>query len=432
MEATARLERLIPGPAHYRVLWLLGLGWAFDAMDVGLIAFTLPAIKRDLALAPAAAGLLASAGLFGMLLGALAGGRLADLYGRGFLVRTGLLGFGLGSLLTALAPGYGWLLLFRFLTGLGLGAELPVASSLLSELVPGRYRGRFLVWLEAFWAVGWLVAALTGFLLVPTLGWRPAFVAGGLPALYVLYLRRALPESPRWLLSQGRAAEAARVVEELAAGTREAPGAAPALPAPRPRAYSELFRPPLLGRTVFIALAWFLLNAGYYGAFIWLPSLLHQQGYTLVRSLGYVLLMTLAQLPGYLSAAWLIDRVGRRPVLVGYLFLSGVFAWLLGHAHGTGQVLLYGSLLSFFNLGAWGSIYAYTPELFPTGLRASGAGLAAAVGRVGGILAPYLTGALLAGLGFAGVLGLHGLFLVLAGVAAFLVGVETRGRVLEE
>ncbi len=431
MAVLARLERLVPGPAHVRVLWLLGLGWAFDAMDVGLIAFTLPAIKKDLGLAAAAAGLLASAGLFGMLIGALAGGRLADLYGRSVLVRTSLLGFGVGSLLTAAAPGYGGLLLFRFLTGLGLGAELPVASSLLSELVPSRYRGRFLVWLEAFWAVGWLVAALVGFLVVPSLGWRVAFLVGALPAFYVLYLRQALPESPRWLLARGKEAAARAVVERLAAGAKEA-GPAPEPKPARPRGYLELFRPPLARRTVFIALAWFLLNAGYYGAFIWLPSLLHQQGFTLVRSLGYVLLMTLAQLPGYLSAAWLIDRVGRRPVLVGYLLLSGVFALLLGRAGSVAEILVYGSLLSFFNLGAWGSIYAYTPELFPTALRASGAGLAAAVGRVGGILAPYLTGALLARLGFTGVLGMHGLFLLLAGAMALLVGIETRGRVLEE
>jgi len=432
MDALVRLERLIPGPAHYRILLLLGLGWAFDAMDVGLIAFTLPAIKRDLALTPAAAGLLASAGLLGMLLGAGIGGRLADLWGRSRVVRASLLSFGLGSLLSALSPGYGWLLLFRFFTGLGLGAELPVASSLLAELVPSRHRGRFLVWLEAFWAVGWLVAALAGFLLVPAYGWRIAFAAGALPAFYVLYLRQALPESPRWLWNRGRHEAARAVVESLAAGTTETEEAPEPAQATGPRSYLELLRPPLLRRTAFIALAWFLLNAGYYGAFIWLPSLLHQQGYTLVRSLGYVLLMTLAQLPGYLSAAWLIDRIGRRAVLVAYLLLSGLFAWMLGHAQGAGSILLYGSLLSFFNLGAWGSIYAYTPELFPTSLRASGAGLAAAVGRVGGILAPYLTGALLATLGFSGVLALHGLWLILAGVAAALVGLETRGRVLEE
>ncbi len=426
-----RLERLRPGPAHRALLLLLGLGWAFDAMDVGLIAFTLPAIKRDLELEPTQAGLLASAGLLGMLLGALFGGRLADLWGRATVIRYSLIAFGLGSLFTAFAPSYGVLLFFRLFTGLGLGAELPVAASLLGETVAARYRGRHLVWLEAFWAVGWLIAALIGYLVVPNLGWRIAFVIGAAPALYAVYLRRRLPESPRWLVAAGREAEAAEVVEKLAVGTVEE-GEAPPAQAPRQRRYFELFRPPLLRRTVFIALAWFALNAGYYGAFIWLPSLLVEQGFSLVRSLGYVLLMTFWQIPGYLSAAWLIDRVGRRPVLTGFLTASAAAAWFLAHATSPAEVLVFGSLLSFFNLGAWGAIYAYTPELFPTALRSSGAGLAAAVGRVGGILAPWLTGALLARLGFEGVLSLHAALLLLAGVFAFLVGVETRGTPLEE
>ncbi len=433
MDVIAAIERLTPGPRHRTLLLMLGLGWAFDAMDVGLIAFTLPAIKRDFALLPAQAGLLASAGLFGMLIGALFGGRLADLWGRATMIRYSLAAFGLGSLFTALAPDYGWLLFFRFLTGLGLGAELPVASTLLAESLAAPYRGRFLVWLESFWALGWLVAALIGFVLVPWLGWRAAFALGALPALYVLYLRRALPESPRWLLARGRKEEATRALAWLAEGSVEtAAAAAPASASVKVQGYAALFQPPLLRRTLFIALAWFTLNAGYYGAFIWLPSLLHQQGFSLVRSLGYVLLMTLWQVPGYLSAAYLIDRIGRRPVLVGYLSASALFAWLLAHAQSPTEVLLWGSLLSFFNLGAWGAIYAYTPELFPTALRTSGAGLAAAVGRVGGILAPWATGALLKALGFSGVLSLHAGLLLAAGVFAHLVGAETRGRPLTE
>mgnify|MGYP003363020374 FL=1 len=156
------------------------------------------------------------------------------------------------------------------------------------------------------------------------------------------------------------------------------------------------------------------------------------QGYTLVRSLEYVLLITLAQVPGYLVAAFLVERWGRRPVLVGFLGLSALFAWLLSQAASPGEVLLFGALLAFFNLGAWGAIYAYTPELFPTALRGSGAGFVAAVGRVGGILAPYATGALLPLWGPGGVLALHGGLLLLAGVFAFAVGVETRGKPLEE
>ncbi|GGN02488.1 MFS transporter [Thermus composti] len=432
MDALARLERLPLGRPHYRLLLLLGLGWALDAMDVGLISFTLPALSREFGLSPVQAGLLGSVGLLGMLFGALLGGRLADRFGRKAVVGYSLFLAGLGSLLTALAPSLSWVFLFRFLTGLGLGAELPVAASLMGEFSPKAHRGRMVVLLEAFWAVGWLLAALMGYLLVPSLGWRGAFLAGALPALYAAYLRLSLPESPRWLLAQGQVAEAEALV---AAWERAFPGPLPEPrpePAPRPLPYGALFRPPLLRRTLFLALAWFALNAGYYGAFIWLPSLLVAQGYTLVRSLAYVLLITLAQVPGYLTAAFLVERWGRRPVLVGFLALSAFSAWLLSRAASPLEVLLLGALLSFFNLGAWGAVYAYTPELFPTALRGSGAGLVAAVGRVGGILAPYATEALLPLLGQGGVLALHGGLLLLAGVFAWGVGVETRGKPLEE
>jgi putative MFS transporter len=431
MDPIARLERLPLGRPHFRLLWLLGLGWALDAMDVGLISFTLPALAREFGLGPKEAGLLGSVGLLGMLLGAAFGGRLADRFGRRTVVGYSLFLAGVGSLLTALVPGLSWVFLFRFLTGLGLGAELPVAASLMGEFSPKAHRGRMVVLLEAFWALGWLMAALLGYLLVPSLGWRAAFLAGALPALYAAYLRPSLPESPRWLLAQGRKEEAEALV---AAWERAFSGPLPEpvpSPLPRPLPYVALFRPPLLRRTLFLALAWFALNAGYYGAFIWLPSLLVAQGYGLVRSLEYVLLITLAQIPGYLTAAFLVERWGRRPVLVGFLTLSALFAYLLSRAQGPSQVLLFGSLLSFFNLGAWGAIYAYTPELFPTSLRGSGAGFAAAVGRVGGILAPYATGALLPALGPGGVLALHGGLLLLAGFMAYGVGLETRGRGLE-
>ncbi|GAA6736740.1 MFS transporter [Thermus oshimai] len=431
MDLLARLERLPLGRPHLRLLLLLGLGWALDAMDVGLIGFTLPALIREFGLSPAQAGLLGSAGLLGMLLGAALGGRLADRLGRKAVVGYSLFLAGAGSLLTALAPGVGWLFLFRFLTGVGLGAELPVAASLMGEMSPRTHRGRMVVLLEAFWALGWLLAALLGYLLVPSWGWRAAFLAGALPALYAAYLRLSLPESPRFLLAQGRVREAEAVV---AAWEKAFPGPLPEpvpLPPPKPLPYKALFQPPLRRRTLFIGLAWLALNAGYYGAFIWLPSLLVAQGYGLVRSLEYVLLITLAQVPGYLLAAFLVERLGRRPVLVGFLGLSALFAYLLGQAQGPGQVLLFGALLSFFNLGAWGAVYAYTPELFPTALRGSGAGFAAALGRVGGVLAPYATGLLLPALGPGGVLALHGALLLLAGAFAYGVGVETRGLPLE-
>jgi putative MFS transporter len=378
-----------------RLLLVLGLGWLFDAMDVGLIAFVLPAIREDMGLSAGQAGLIGSAGLAGMLVGALAAGRLADRYGRVNVLRWALLTFGVGSLFSGLARGYELLLAARFFTGLGLGAELPVASTYLNEWAPPHVRGRYVVLLESFWAVGWVVAALVGYLLVPSAGWRFALMVGVLPAVYALFLRRALPESPRWL---DRARQ---------------PMVAPA---------SSLAAAPALR----IDLVWFFLNFGYYGAFTWLPSLLIARGFPVVSSLGYVLVITVAQLPGYLLAAWLVERIGRRATLAGLLALSALSALAYANASAVGSVLFWGAALSLTNLGAWGALYAFTPELFPVERRASGVGTASAIGRAGGMLAPFLTGVMLPVLGPNGVLVAHAAALGVAALAAASVGVETR------
>jgi putative MFS transporter len=198
----------------------------------------------------------------------------------------------------------------------------------------------------------------------------------------------------RFLERRGRAAEAEQAVLrfERSAGTVEAPDAGP-LPAPAPAPAwgsgpGALWSPALRGRTLAVWVVWFGVNFAYYGAFIWLPTLLHAAGFSLVRSFGFTLVITLAQLPGYAAAAVLVERWGRRPTLATFLVGSAAAAALFGAAGGTVAVLGAGMLLSFFNLGAWGALYAVTPELYPTALRGTGAGWAAGFGRIASILAP--------------------------------------------
>ena len=300
--------------------------------------------------------------------------------------------------LSALAWSVGALIVLRFLVGLGLGAELPVASTLVSEFAPPRIRGRVVVVLESFWAVGWTLAALIGFLVVPSSpnGWRWALALGAVPAVYAVLVRLRLPESVRFLESRGRSTEAEAVVRrfEVAAQDRPRPstGTAPAPVAePDERGRSRvaaLWARPLRRRTAALWAVWFLVNFSYYGAFIWLPTLLYASGFSLVRSFGYTLLITLAQLPGYAASAVLVERWGRRRTLGTFLVGSAVAAALFAGADGTASILLAGMLLSFFNLGAWGALYAVTPELYPTRLRGTGAGWAAGVGRIASVLAP--------------------------------------------
>lgn len=438
-DIATRLERLPISWVHYRLLFIHGFGWLFDAMDVGIITFVLVALAKEWKLAPSQVGLIASAGLAGMFVGAAIAGPVADRWGRKAVFQLTLLVFAISTLLCALAWSVQSMVLFRFLVGVGLGGELPVVSSLLSEFVPGRYRGRFIVLLESFWAFGWLAAALVAFLIIPAHGWRVAFAIGAVPAFYVWIVRRSLPESPRWLVGKGRTDEAEHVLQTMESETDGASSSIPAANGERNAESPAVGKPGLLDiwspvyrrRTTMLWILWFGLVFGYYGIFVWLPSLLVRAGYSMVNSFGYVVLITLAQIPGYFSAAYLVDRIGRKPVIVSYLSLSAVSAVLFGRSSTTQEILIWASLMSFFNLGAWGALYAYTPEQYGTCVRATGCGSAAAFGRIGGLLAPIAIGTLLPRIGREGVLSLNATLLLVAAAAVLFLGTETKGTALE-
>ncbi len=402
-----RLDGLPFTRRHLRVLTGSGLGWALDAMDVGLISFVIAALAAQWDLQPHETAWIASVGFIGMAVGASVGGLLADRFGRRSVFAVTLLVYGLATGASALVGGLVALLVLRFIVGLGLGAELPVASTYVSEFAPARMRGRLIVFLEAFWAVGWTAAAVIGYFVIPAseAGWRWAFALGAIPAAYALFVRWGLPESARWLERRGRRGEAERVVRsfEEAAGAASVPDtvAAPADVEPaiatsvRSR-LAALWAPEFRVRTACLWLVWFCVNFSYYGAFIWIPTILVAQGYDLVRSFGFTLVITLAQLPGYAAAAWLIEVWGRRLTLSVFLVGSAVAAVFFGTAGTVWAVIAAGMALSFFNLGAWGALYAVTPEMYPTSLRATGSGWAAGAGRIASIIAPLSVPVLLA------------------------------------
>ena len=335
-----------------------------------------------------------------MAIGASLGGLLADRVGRRSVFALTLLVYGLATGASALSWSVGSLLVLRFVVGLGLGAELPVASTLVSEFAPPRIRGRIIVLLEAFWAVGWTVAALIGYFVVP-----PATTAGAGPSRWAPSRRCTPPWSGSgcrsrcvsWRPRAGTPRPSARSAGSSARRSAAAIGRTPRPPRCRPRrrpprrpraASARCGRAPSAGAPASLWLVWFCVNFSYYGAFIWLPTLLVADGFSLVRSFGFTLVITLAQLPGI--------RGGRRPGRdVGPApdagRLPGRFGGRGGDVrrcrrrdHGAGRRLL----LSFFNLGAWGALYAVTPEIYPTALRATGSGWAAGVGRIASVLAP--------------------------------------------
>jgi len=450
---TERLDELPFTRKHGRLLVGSGLGWALDALDVGLLSFVIAQLAVVWSSDKGALAFVASAGFAGMAIGAAVGGSLSDRLGRKTVFALTLLVYGLATGVSALSWSVGALLVLRFVVGLGLGAELPVASTLVSEFSPRRIRGRVVVLLEAFWALGSIAAALVGYLVIPTSddGWRWALLIGALPALYAVFVRLRMPESVRFLESRGRHDEAERTVRafEEAAGIAQ-PAAAPLAaadtrPADPSRADARaadatrasaaaLLRDGLRRRTVAIWVVWFMTNFSYYGAFVWLPTLLVEAGFPLVKSFEYTLLITLAQLPGYAASAWLIERWGRRGTLAVFLLGSAVAATAFGFGAVSGsatQIVVSGMFLSFFNLGAWGALYAVTPELYPTRLRGTGAGWAAGVGRIASIAAPLTVPPLLVLGGTPVLFAVFGGVFVVAAVAALALP-ELRGTRLAE
>ena len=436
MDLLTRLERLPVSRFHYRLLLLVGVGWLFDAMDTGLIGFVLASLGKEWALTPTAMGYIISIGFVGMAIGAMLSGFFADRFGRkGVFVSTLVL----YSVATGLC-GFAWdltsLLVLRFFVGFGLGGQLPVAVTLVSEYVPARVRGRFIVLLESFWAGGWLAAALIAYFFIPKHGWQMAFFIGALPVFYVFFLYKRLPESVPYLIAHGRVDEAQAMVMRLERESGLEPSAEVILPERkilRKIHLRELWQGHFAKRTLMLWLIWFGIVFSYYGVFVWLPKLMVDQGYDIIKTFEYILLMTLSQFPGYFSAAWLVEKIGRKATLSAYIAACAVCAYFFGLSNTVPQLLLWGSLLSFFNLGAWGVLYTYTPELYPAEFRAFGSGWAAAIGRVGGIIAPLVVPMVMAqDNGYVKVFAMFTAVLLAVALVIVLLGEETKGRTLQE
>ncbi|WP_019243753.1 MULTISPECIES: MFS transporter [Bacillus] len=391
-----------------KLLGIAGLGWLFDAMDVGILSFVLAALAVDWGLSTEQVGFIGSINSIGMMVGAFVFGLMADRIGRKKVFIITLLFFSVGSGLSAFTSTLLGFICLRFLIGMGLGGELPVASTLVSESVSAKERGRVVVLLESFWAGGWIVAALISYFIIPKFGWEWALILCAIPAFYALYLRFKLPDSPQFEKVQRKLKK--NVFQQI----------------------TEVWSEPYRKKTVMLWILWFCVVFSYYGMFLWLPNVMVMKGYSLIKSFEYVLLMTLAQLPGYFSVAWLIERVGRKFVLVVYLLGTAGSAYLFGSAESLSLLLIAGAMLSFFNLGAWGAMYAYTPEQYPAIMRGAGSGMAASAGRLGGVFGPLLIGSLVGyNVSTSSIFLIFCIAILIGAVAVLFLGEETKQIELE-
>lgn len=385
-----------------KLLAIAGVGWLFDALDVGILSFVIAALAVEWNLTPTEMGWIGSINSIGMAVGALAFGLMADRFGRKSVFMWTLVIFSVASGLSAATTTLAAFMVLRFFVGMGLGGELPVASTLVSESVAPKERGRVVVLLESFWAGGWLLAAIISYFVIPTYGWRVALILTAIPAFYAIYLRISLPDSPKYEANKSKRQSIWKNIQSV-------------------------WKKEYAKSTLMLWIVWFMVVFSYYGMFLWLPSVMVMKGFSMIQSFEYVLIMTLAQLPGYFTAAWIIEKVGRKFVLSLYLLGTAVSALTFGFADTTAMLLVSGMFLSFFNLGAWGALYAYTPENYPTIIRGTGSGMAASVGRLGGIFGPLLVGGLTArSVDISSIFTIFTIAIVIAIIAIIFLGKETK------
>ncbi|RBA23946.1 MFS transporter [Herminiimonas fonticola] len=442
----ARLERL-PMTRYQRSLFaIIATAWFFDSMDLGIMTFVLGSIKAEFGLSTTQAGLLASSSFLGMFLGAATAGMLADKFGRKPVFQWSMVFWGVGSLLCGFSQNVEQLMMFRVLLGFGMGMEFPIGLSMVSEIVPAKSRGKYVAILEGFWPLGFIAAGIVAYLTLPLIGWRGIFIALSVPAVFVFVIRRYVPESPRWLEEVGRIEEADRVtthIEQRVIAANKGkplppPTAAIAMPEKvnKRALFAELWHGVYAKRTIMLWSLWFFALLGYYGLTTWLGALLQQAGYEVTKSVTYTIYISLAGIPGFIFSAWLLEAWGRKPTCVLMLIGSACAAYVYGQVATAqapvAQLIGAGLCMQFFMFGMWSVLYAYTPELYPTRSRATGAGFASSIGRLGSLLGPFAVGVILPFTGHTGVFTLGAISFTAAALIVITMGIETKGKSLEE
>lgn len=442
-----RVERVPFGRFQWRLLWMGGMGYTFDAMDGAMIAFILPPVTALWTLTDQQTGLLGSSAMIGYLFGAFLAGTLGDLIGRRAVMMYALAIYCTATLIAAFAPNWQFLFGWRVIASFGTGAESAIIAPFLAEFVEKKYRGRFVGSLSGFFSFGFVFAALLGYFVIPASddGWRIVQIITALPIVMLLWWRRSLPESPRWLIERGRSAEAEAEVARIEAEvTRHGRASLPPiesveLPAVTARQggtfatnLAAIWSPSMRRTTVMLWILWLAITFSYYGFFTWIPTLLVKQGMTTTKSFGYSIVIYLAQIPGYYSAAFISEKLDRKWTIVLYMVLGGASAHLMSGAGSGASIMFAGFLLSFFMNGTYAGIYAYTPELYPTAFRTTGMGVASSFGRIGGLSAPIVIGYTFTRIGFDGVFLITTIVLVTGALAVALLGIRTAGKSLEQ
>jgi putative MFS transporter len=429
------------GPLHWRLLALVAAGYFFDVLDFTIFGALVPDLIHSGFVTQQQVPWIGSITLLGLFIGTLGQGEFTDRFGRKTVYQFNLLLYGVATILAALPPipsigfepGLTWLLTFRFVAGVGLGAEQPLCFSYTAEYAPKRIRGRVIALMQFIGgAWPWPVGVLMTLALRDTIGWRGIWIIIGVGALIVFILRFSLPESPRWLATHGHGQRALDLLQRM--GLRTVPLETLSVDAAS-RAHSDpiatVFRD-YPGRVIAGMICFFAFFSIALGLGAWLPNILAERGFTIAKSLNSIFWMTLAFPCASAFMMYALERFGRKPTAVTAFILTGVFGLLWANASSEAMVLGIGFCMIFCTQVAGNSSQIFISEVFPTTARASGFGLAQAAGRIGAAVAIPSILWIYTGFGLNVVFAALAVMVAIAAIAVTRVGPEARGLALDE
>ncbi|MGA2969424.1 MAG: MFS transporter [Acidimicrobiales bacterium] len=424
---------------------LLFLSWLVESYDIGLTGSVLPSLTHQFALTTSMRSFVAIAANIGIVIGIVPAGHLADRFGRRKILIVGTFAYAVLTFLTGVAPDIGSVIALRIADGMAMGAVFPIPYIYACELCPPNRRGRYTGWADSFLSFGYFLSPLLALVLIPnvenTSGWRIMFLIGGLPVFFALLAWRYLPESPRWYESKGRWVECEATLAimekraEVSSGHPLAPlppdNAATSKASPQP--LRAVFRRPLRRRA---ATLWVTFGGTFfifYSIQIFMPTAVTNMGYTLTSAFAFTAVIVGISIPGKLLESWVIERWGRKPVIVSFTVLAAVASLLFGFARGAVPILVLGCLMSFFGIGVDPAVKTYTSESFPTEIRAWGVATTEGFGRlISGVIGPSFIPFVLSSFGVGAVYVLVGSVALVSACVVLVFGRETRGLTLEE
>lgn len=449
VQAAERLDRLPASRWLTGVMAILFLGWLVESYDIGLTGSVLPSLVSVYHLSTGMKSLTSISSSAGIVIGIVPAGWLADRFGRKRVMIGGTIAYSVLTCLTGLAPGIAVVITMRVLAGIAMGAVFPLPYAYGSELCPPGIRGRFTGIADTFLSVGYFLSPLLALALIPsdtdTTGWRVMFLLGGIPIVFALLAWKFVPESPRWSEARGRFADAERTLRDIEARVeaelgRPLPPPPPSEPVEAPASarpdrtgtMRDIFSRAYLGRSVMLWVTFGGIFFVFYSIQIFMPTVVHKMGFTLTSAFAFTSIIVLISIPGKLLEAWLVERWGRRPVIITFGAVAAVAAIVFGFSRGAAMVLVVGCLMSFFGIGVDPAVKVYTAESYPTSIRATGTSLTEGIGRLlSGVIGPSLIPLLLDVVGVGGVYLLVGMVALIAVATVAIFGQETKGRALE-